>query len=141
LILYISGYDALLDFDWLVRYDAIIDCVKCRVRIRQGGLNPCTLSLRAVREPIMCVSAVKAFHLLQAGCTRYLAAIICGVNEKDDISSMPVVCEFPDVFPDEITDMPPQREVEFGIELVPGTTPISKAPYRMAPTELKELEV
>nr|XP_012466383.1 unnamed protein product [Gossypium raimondii] len=56
------------------------------------------------------------------------------------IESAPVVCEYPDVFPKELPDLPPIREVEFGIELVPGTTPISIAPYRMAPTELKELK-
>ena len=44
------------------------------------------------------------------------------------------------MFPDEIVGLPPEREVEFGIELVPGTTPISKTPYRMAPAELKELK-
>ena len=53
---------------------------------------------------------------------------------------MPVVCEYPDVFPEELPGLPHVREVEFGIELVPGTTPISIAPYRMAPTELKELK-
>ena len=48
--------------------------------------------------------------------------------------------EFPNVFPDEIPGMPPLREVEFCIDLAPGATPISKAPYRMTPTELKELK-
>ncbi|KAA3469877.1 Retrotransposon protein [Gossypium australe] len=51
-----------------------------------------------------------------------------------------MVCEFPDVFPVELSRLPPIREVELGIELVPGMTPISIAPYRMAPTELKELK-
>ena len=53
---------------------------------------------------------------------------------------MPVVCEYPDVFLDELPGLPPIREVEFGIELMLGTTPISIAPYRMAPNELKELK-
>ncbi|KAG8486100.1 hypothetical protein CXB51_019411 [Gossypium anomalum] len=53
---------------------------------------------------------------------------------------MPVVCEFPNVFPKELSGLPPVREVEFGIKLVPVTTSISIAPYRMAPTELKELK-
>jgi hypothetical protein len=50
-----------------------------------------------------------------------------------------VVCEFPDVFPDELHDLPPDRDVEFGIELILGTTPISRRPYRMPPDELVEL--
>ncbi|MCI55218.1 cellular nucleic acid-binding protein, partial [Trifolium medium] len=50
-----------------------------------------------------------------------------------------VVCEFPDVFPGDVSDVPPEREVEFTIDLVPGTSPISMAPYRMSASELKEL--
>nr|GFB34113.1 uncharacterized protein [Tanacetum cinerariifolium] len=55
------------------------------------------------------------------------------------IHDQPIVSEFPDVFPDELPGIPPVREVEFNIELIPGSEPIFKAPYRMAPIELKEL--
>ena len=48
--------------------------------------------------------------------------------------------EFPDVFSEELLGLPPTRELEFTIDLIPGTNPVSKAPYRMAPTELKELK-
>ena len=53
---------------------------------------------------------------------------------------IPVVKEFPDVFPEELPRIPPKKEVDLSIEVVHGTTPISRAPYRMAPTELKELD-
>ncbi|KAG8503420.1 hypothetical protein CXB51_001332 [Gossypium anomalum] len=56
------------------------------------------------------------------------------------MESVPVVCEFLDIFLEELPRLLPIREVKFGIELIPGTTPISIAPYRMAPTELKELK-
>ena len=52
-----------------------------------------------------------------------------------------VVCEYVDVFPDELPGLPPQRVVDFSIELHPGTSPISMTPHRMAPVELKELRV
>jgi hypothetical protein len=55
------------------------------------------------------------------------------------LDEIPVVCEYPDVFPDELPGMPPDRDVEFVIELQPGTAPISKRPYRMPPKELVEL--
>jgi hypothetical protein len=55
--------------------------------------------------------------------------------------SMSVVEEFMDVFPEELRGMPPEREVEFYIDLIPGTAPIAKRPYRMAPTELTELKL
>jgi hypothetical protein len=56
------------------------------------------------------------------------------------LDNIPVVCEYPDVFPKELPGMPPDRDVEFVIELMPGTAPISKHPYRMPPNELKELK-
>jgi hypothetical protein len=55
-------------------------------------------------------------------------------------SEVPVVNEFPDVFPEELPGMPPNRDIEFVIELKPGTTPIYKTPYRMATLELAELK-
>ncbi|KAA0033195.1 gag protease polyprotein [Cucumis melo var. makuwa] len=57
------------------------------------------------------------------------------------LSSKPVVREYPDVFPDELSRLPPPREIDFAIEMEPGTAPISKAPYRMAPAELQELKI
>jgi hypothetical protein len=56
------------------------------------------------------------------------------------IHQIPVVCEFLDVFPDELPGLPPDRDVEFGIELIPRTDPISRRPYRMPPDELVELK-
>jgi hypothetical protein len=57
-----------------------------------------------------------------------------------EIQKIPVVCEFPDVFPEDLPGLPPERDVEFVIELKPGTTPISKRSYRMPPNELAELK-
>jgi len=56
------------------------------------------------------------------------------------LEGVPVVNEYPDVFPDELTGMPPDRDIEFSIDLVPGTSPIAKRPYRMAASELAELK-
>jgi hypothetical protein len=56
------------------------------------------------------------------------------------IAKIPVVCEFPDMFLDELPSLPPNREVEFAIELIPGTPPILRMPYRMPPNELAELK-
>jgi len=56
------------------------------------------------------------------------------------IEEVPVVCENPDVFPEDLPGMPPDRDLEFIIDLIPGTAPITKRPYRMAANELKELK-
>ncbi|WVZ63683.1 hypothetical protein U9M48_013296 [Paspalum notatum var. saurae] len=61
-------------------------------------------------------------------------------TEIKEIKKIPVVCDFPDVFPEELPGLPPDRDVKFKIDLVPGTAPISRRPYRMAPDELKELK-
>jgi hypothetical protein len=58
-----------------------------------------------------------------------------------EICDIPVVCEFPDVFPDDLPGLPPDREVEFVIELKSDTAPISRRAYRMSPNELAELKV
>jgi len=68
----------------------------------------------------------------------------CDASQKnstlDQIRSILVVDEYPDVFPDEVTGLPPSRDVDFTIDLVPGVRPVSMTPYRMAPAELAELK-
>jgi len=62
------------------------------------------------------------------------------VGEREGTSVIPMVHDFEDVFPDEVLRLPPSREVEFSIDLVLGTGPVSMAPYRMAPAKLVELK-
>ena len=60
-------------------------------------------------------------------------------KEETNIQDIPVACEFPDVFPEDLPGVPPERQVEFRIDLVPGATPHAKSPYRLAPAEMQEL--
>ena len=69
----------------------------------------------------------------------FLASLIGEEKDKDPKRAVLVVSDFSDVFPDELPGLPPQREIEFKIDLYPGTELLSIAPYRMAPLELKEL--
>ena len=62
------------------------------------------------------------------------------VDASSDLASIPMVCEFLDVFPKDLPRLPPDRDVEFSIELEPSTAPISRRPYRMAPKELAEIK-
>ncbi|XP_073120649.1 uncharacterized protein [Henckelia pumila] len=78
--------------------------------------------------------------LLQTGAEGFLVYALDVLKASPELANIPVVCEFADIFSDEIPGLPPMREIDFSIELVPGTLPISKAPYRMAPLELKELK-
>nr|GFC38741.1 putative reverse transcriptase domain-containing protein [Tanacetum cinerariifolium] len=69
-----------------------------------------------------------------------LASLMDTSSDGPSLETHPIVQDFSDVFPEEHPGIPSEHEVEFGIELIPGTQPISKAPYRMAPIELKELK-
>ncbi|BBN68979.1 transposable element gene [Prunus dulcis] len=91
--------------------------------------------------PTCLISAMTAKRLLKKGCSGYLAHVVDTRNQEMKLENIPVVWDFPDVFPDDLLGLPPHREIEFTIELIPGTSPISQAPYRMAPAELKELKV
>ena len=75
------------------------------------------------------------------GCTGWEGIIVSRADlaDKGAVDRVPVVCEFPDVFPEELPGLPPDREIEFCIDVVLGTDSISMPPYRMAPIELKEL--
>ena len=86
------------------------------------------------------MSAMKARRFLRKGCEAFLALILDSKREQVNLENIPVIREFLDVFPEELPGVPPDREVDLSIEVVQGTTPISRAPYRMAPTELKELK-
>ncbi|GKC31284.1 hypothetical protein Tco_1038578, partial [Tanacetum coccineum] len=91
-------------------------------------------------KPIKIISALKARTLISHGCKGFLASIKDTSLDGPHLESHSVVRNFSDVFPDELSGLPPEREVEFTIELIPGAQPISKAPYRMAPVELKGLK-
>ena len=83
---------------------------------------------------------MEARLFLRKGCEAFLALILDSKREQVNFDNIPVIREFPDVFPEELPEVPPEREVDLPIEVVQGTTLISRAPYRMAPTELRELK-
>ena len=87
------------------------------------------------------MTAMKANKMLQKSYQGNLAYAIELSDSGSRLEDIPVVREFSDVFPEDLPGIPPDRENDFKIELAPETEPISKAPYRMAPLELKELKV
>nr|GFD23882.1 putative reverse transcriptase domain-containing protein [Tanacetum cinerariifolium] len=73
------------------------------------------------------------------GCELFLAQVTGTVSKEKRVEDVPVSCDFPEVFPEDLPGLPPPRQVEFRIDLIPGSTPVARAPYRLAPSELKEL--
>ena len=93
------------------------------------------------RRRVAICSTARARRYLQHSGVGYLAYIIDTQEgtEKKTAAGVPIVQEYADVFPDDLPGIPPERPVEFRIDLVPGAAPVAKAPYRLAPPEMKEL--
>ncbi|XP_075479496.1 uncharacterized protein LOC142520395 [Primulina tabacum] len=126
--------------DWLARNNAIVDCKGKRVKLRTPNQEENVYHGKS-KEWKSLLSASQAWKAMKSGEDIYLAMVSEVQGEVElKIEDIPIVREFPNVFPEELLGAVPDREVEFEINLVPGAAPISKAPYRMAPAELKELK-
>jgi hypothetical protein len=123
IVLESKGIAVILGMDWLSKYKVLIDCAKKSIKMT----TPEGKEMEFIAEPVVTTKGV-------ANCAK--------VNQLDASqgSEVPVVNEFPNVFPEELPDMPLDRDIEFVIKLKSGTTPIYKTPYRMATLELAELK-
>ncbi|GJU95618.1 putative reverse transcriptase domain-containing protein [Tanacetum coccineum] len=139
-------YDIIIGMDWLTKYQAIIDCAKKIVRIPFGSEilifhGDGSRNKRGTRLNI--ISCTKAQKYLLQGCHVFLAHITIketgDKSKKKQLQDVPIVKNFPEVFPEDLPGLPHTRQVEFHIDLVPGAAPVARAPYRLAPSEMKEL--
>ncbi|GJU54183.1 putative reverse transcriptase domain-containing protein [Tanacetum coccineum] len=133
-------FDIILGMDWLSAHHATIDCHSRRVIFGNIHTPEFIYHGSLPGQSMKIISALEARTLLSHGCEGFLANIHDTTSDVSSIHDQPIVSEFQDVFPEELPGIPPIRDVEFNIELIPGAEPISKAPYRMAPIELKELK-
>ncbi|KAL0539355.1 hypothetical protein IC582_023566 [Cucumis melo] len=141
IVLDMLDFDVILGMDWLAANHASIDCSRKEVTFNPPSMASFKFKGGGSKSLPQVISAIRASKLLSQGTWGILASVV-DIREADvSLSSEPVVRDYPDVFPEELPGLPPHREVEFAIELEPGTVPISRAPYRMAPAELKELKV
>ncbi|KAD4586602.1 hypothetical protein E3N88_24203 [Mikania micrantha] len=135
----LGSFDVVVGMDWLSENQAEIICHDKVVRIPLPSGE--TLDIKGERSdtPLNIISCMKAHKCLRKGYTAILALITDKTEEEKRIEDIPVVCEYPDVFPEDLPGLPPPRQVEFRIDLVPGAAPIARAPYRLAPSEMQEL--
>nr|GFA78114.1 reverse transcriptase domain-containing protein [Tanacetum cinerariifolium] len=126
--------------DWLTEHHATIDCRSYRVIFGDIHAPEFIYHGSLPEKSMQIISALQARTLLSHGCEGFLATIHDTTSDVPSIHDQPIVSEILDVFPDELPGIPPVREVEFNIKLIPRAEPIFKAPYRMAPIELKELK-
>jgi hypothetical protein len=119
ILLNLEGMVILLGMDWMTRHQVSLDISSRAVEIDSPDYRATILYLPQREYINSCVYTIE------------------GIKLKD----IPVVCEYPDIFPNDLLGMPPDRDIEFIIELQPSTAPNSKRPYRMPPNELAELKV
>ena len=105
--------------DWLTKHKAHLDCAARQIQLTHSSEDVIVFAARD--------DTIHLFSLNEKG-------------ELDAISQIPVLCEYQDVFPEELPGMPLHRPVEFVIDLEPGTEPVCKRPYKLGPKELKELK-
>ena len=135
----LGTYDIILGMDWLGRHHAEILCKEKIVRVKAPG-GECLIRKNSV-FPIQTISAVQAIEMIKHGDKGYLCFIASSEEKiKLSLEETPIVCDYPDVFPEDLPGLPPRREVDFHIDLIPDATPISRTPYRFAPAELAELK-
>ena len=135
IVLGIRDFDIVLGMDWLSRHRATLDCYKKEVRLVRPE-EPDVI-FRGIRREIApsLINSMTTWKILRKGCQGYLAFVVDRRQEGTRLEDIPIAKEFPDVFPDDISGLPSDKAIEFVIELVPGTEPISIPPYRMAPAE------
>ncbi|KAH0727836.1 hypothetical protein KY290_003558 [Solanum tuberosum] len=133
-------YDVLLGMDWLHASYAYIDC-RTRV-VKFQFANESTLELKGENSILrgQFVSCLKARKMISKGCIYHIVRVKDVESETPSLESVPVVSEFPKVFSDDFYSIPPEREIDFGIDLMSDTQLISIPPYRMAPSKLMELK-
>ncbi|WMV45799.1 hypothetical protein MTR67_039184 [Solanum verrucosum] len=136
-ILDMIDFDIILGMTWLSPYYVVLNCNTKSGTLEISGREK--LEWEGVYKPKQAkiISSIWASKLVEQGCLAYLAQVRDVEIEAPFIGSIPVVSEFSEVFPNDLPGMPLDRDIDFCIDLEPGTRPISIPPYRMAPAELR----
>ena len=126
--------------DWLSNHRALMDCFTKKIVLKKSGYPELEFEGDKRILPTCVISAIEAKKLLCKGCEAYLAHMVDKSTPKITLDGMPVVREFSDVFLENLPGLPPDIELEFEMELLSSSAPVSKPLYRMALVELKELK-
>ncbi|KAE8709197.1 Phospholipid-transporting ATPase 1 [Hibiscus syriacus] len=131
-------FEVILGMDWLYRYYVNVDCRLKRETLRSSKVIVFSEGWNLLANVISVMSEKK---LLLQGCQGFIASVLDVRAKEKGIEEIPIVREFSDVFPAELSGLPLDREVEFHIEVMSRTVTIAMSPYRMAPKELQELKI
>eukprot|EP00253_Pinus_taeda_P029659 PITA_29659 len=142
-ILPLGSYDVLIGMDWLEKHWALVNCKTKMIRYKDdAGIEQ---EMQGIKQPVQIrpITASQLAKCIRNRCQVYAIQVSYAEtkNKGNSLEHLPVIKEFADVFPEEIPGLPPKRDIDFTIELIPGATPVSRAPYRMSVPELTELKM
>ncbi|GJW04181.1 putative reverse transcriptase domain-containing protein, partial [Tanacetum coccineum] len=142
----LGSFDVIIGMDWLEKYHAVIDCAEKIVRIPWGSKTVIVhgeKSNQGNRTRLNIISCTKTQKYLLKGHHVFLAHVTTKETEDKSgekrLEDVLIIQDFPTVSPEDLPGLPPTRQVEFQIDLMPGDAPVARAPYRLAPSEMKEL--
>ena len=140
IILEMVDFDVILGMTQLSPNFVILDCNAKIVTLAKPGTDPLVWEGDYISTPARIISCLRSKRMVSKGCLTFLEHLRDDTSKVPSIESVSIVREFLDVFPADLPGMPPDRDINFCIDLEPGTLPISIPPYRMAPAELRELK-
>ncbi|GJR95329.1 putative reverse transcriptase domain-containing protein [Tanacetum coccineum] len=142
----LGSFDVIIGMDWLSKYHTLIDCAEKIVRIPWGNETLIVhgdRSNQGNKTRLNIISCTKTHKYLLKGHHVFLAHV--PMKETEDksrekrLEDVPIIRDFPEAFLKDLSGPPLTRQVEFQIDLMPGDAPIARVPYRLAPSEMKEL--
>ncbi|GKB25019.1 putative reverse transcriptase domain-containing protein [Tanacetum coccineum] len=140
----LGSFDTIISMDWLAKNHAVIVCDEKIVRFPYGNkilIIQGDKSDKEKKSTLSIISCVKAQKYMEKGCQLFLAQVTVKENKdklkEKRLEDVSTVQDFPEVFPEDLPGLPPIRQVEFQIDLVPGAAPVARAPYRLAPSKIK----
>nr|GEW48710.1 putative reverse transcriptase domain-containing protein [Tanacetum cinerariifolium] len=134
------GTFVIIGMDWLAERDLVIVYGEKVVHIPCGN-KKLLVEGNKIPSRLKVISCIKACKYIEKGCQIFVAQVTEQKLKKKRLEDVPIICDFPKVFLDDFSGLPPPKQVEVQIDLVPGVAPIARAPYRLAPSEMKELSV
>ncbi|GJY73546.1 putative reverse transcriptase domain-containing protein [Tanacetum coccineum] len=136
----LGTFDVIIGMDWLVKHDVVIVCGEKVVRIPYGNK---TLIVEGDKggSRLKIISCIKARKYVEQGCHLFLAHVTKKKSKEKRMEDVPIIRDFPEVFPEELQVTTPRARMSFRMILVPKAAPVARAPYRLAPSEMKELSV
>nr|GEW15832.1 putative reverse transcriptase domain, ribonuclease H-like domain, aspartic peptidase domain protein [Tanacetum cinerariifolium] len=132
----LGTFDVIVGMDWLVERDALIVCGKKEFHVPYKNKTLVVKSDSSVSR-LKVISCIEVRKYIERGSQFFIAQVTEKELVKKQLQVMLVICNFLEVFPDDLPGLPPPRKVE--IELIPGAAPVARVPYHLAPSDLKEL--